>query len=156
MDKLPFSMRVVTIPGVGALMARIPPTKPMIRSIIRQLGMGPSLKDGRISDTFVEWFLSLMRDTDTIRNELAGAPELGHWRRGFHPEVALGPDVLSRIECPSLFIWAEGDPVGGGDVARSFTAQIPGARLELLDLPSHAPWVDRPDECAALITDFLP
>jgi pimeloyl-ACP methyl ester carboxylesterase len=153
--RFPSSMRIATLPGIGKVMVRIPPNRMAIKAILKQLGLGEAMSDGRLDDIAVDWFLSLMRDTPTMRNELAANPDLLHWRTGLNPDVRLDSELLQRITTPSLFVWSEGDPIGGAEVARSFTAQIPGARLELLDDPSHAPWLGEPDRCAELIADFL-
>lgn len=44
------------------------------------------MRDGRLNDVAVDWFHSLMRDTPTMRNELAATPDLFHWRKGINPE----------------------------------------------------------------------
>jgi pimeloyl-ACP methyl ester carboxylesterase len=58
---LPISMRMALLPGAQRLMTSIPPTRGMVRAILRQLGMGEALKDGRISAEMVDWFHALLR-----------------------------------------------------------------------------------------------
>ena len=155
LEHVPTSMRLATMPGLGAIGARVPPTRSMVRSILKQLGLGPALDDGRLDPTAVDWFHSLLRDTPTLRNELAANPDLVHWRRGMNPEIRFDDALLASATTPSLFIWSEGDPIGGAHVARSFVDRIPGARLELLDDTSHAPWITQPERCADLVSEFL-
>lgn len=143
------------ISGVAVATARIPPNRMAIRAILKQLGLGEAMRDGRVSDVAVSWFHSLMRDTPTMRNELTATPGLFHWRKGINPDVRLDRETLSAITTPSLFIWSTDDPIGNSDVATAFTSPIPGARLELLDDPSHAPWITQPDRCADLIAEHL-
>ena len=70
---VPISMRLATMPGVRRLMTSIPPPRGAVRTILRQLGLGPALADGRITAESFEWFVSLLRDTPTLRNE-SGLP----------------------------------------------------------------------------------
>ncbi|MEM9516660.1 MAG: alpha/beta hydrolase [Actinomycetota bacterium] len=154
-QRVPRSMRIAALPGVAAATTLIPANRPAVRAILKQLGLGDAIRDGRVSDVAIEWFRSLLRDTLTMRNELAATPELFHWRRGINPDVRLDEQSLRTLATPTLFIWSTNDPIGDADVARAFTAQIPGVRLELLDDPSHAPSITQPSECADLIAAHI-
>jgi len=153
LTKVPFSMRLAMIPGLGRLMVSIPPTRGAVRAILRQLGMGAALKDGRISDEMFDWFHALLRDTRTMRNEstlprgLIGTAGDG--------SSSLPDELLARIACPVRFAWGETDPIGGADVARSFVPRIPGAELELWADTGHAPWMEDPARAASTVADFL-
>ena len=153
LSHLPMSMRIATLPGVGRLMTSIPPTRSTIRMILRQLGMGPALKDGRISPEMVDWFHALLRFTPTMRNE-SNLPRALVEKAGTGAGV-LPAKLLSEVRCPILFAWGETDPMGGADVARSFVSLVPGAELELWPETGHAPWVEHPERAAALVADFL-
>ncbi|MGI9644656.1 MAG: alpha/beta fold hydrolase, partial [Ilumatobacteraceae bacterium] len=136
-ERVPLSMRVATLPGLRRVMMALPPTPAAIRAILRQLGLGPALDDGRITPEFFEWFRSLWRDTPTMRNDSNGPPEL------LKPdEGALSVGLLAAVNVPVRFVWSRTDPIGGAEVARSFAAGFPHADLELWDDASHAPWVD--------------
>ena len=67
--ELPLSMRMATIPGLQKLVRAIPPTRGAVRAILRQLGMGDALADGRISPELLDWFHALLRDTRTMRHD---------------------------------------------------------------------------------------
>ena len=153
--RLPWSMRAAAIPGMAQLSSRLPPTKPAIRMILRQLGMGPALADGRIPDEMVEWFQSLLRDTPTMRAELRAAPSLAGPLRGQHPEAVLSPEVLGGVAAPTLLLWGADDPIGGASTAEAFAPLLPSGELIVLDTSSHAPWVDDPATCAHHIEAFL-
>ena len=153
LTQLPMSMKIATLPGLGRLMTSIPPTRGAVRMILRQLGMGPALNDGRISPEMVDWFHALLRYTATMRNE-SNLPRdfVGKANKGIE---VLPANLLSEVRCPILFAWGETDPMGGADVARSFVPLVPGAELELWPETGHAPWVEHPERAAALVTDFL-
>lgn len=150
---LPISMRMATVPGLRRLMTSIPPTRGAVRMIVRQLGMGTALKDGRISTEMVDWFHALLRHTRTMRNE-SNLPREFVQRAGSGVEV-LPASLLGQVRCPILFAWGESDPIGGADVARLFVPLVPGAELELWPDTGHAPWMEHPERAAALVTEFF-
>lgn len=150
---LPMSMRMATVPGLQRLMTRIPPTRGAIRMILRQLGMGDALHDGRLSPEMFDWFHALLCHTPTMRNDTNGPREL--LRGPGKGAEALPASVLSEVRCPVLFAWGDRDPLGGPDVARAFVSRIPGAELDIWSDTGHAPWVEHPGRAADVVADFL-
>jgi pimeloyl-ACP methyl ester carboxylesterase len=73
--------------------------------------------------------------------------------RGFKPEFQLSFDDLRRIKAPTQIVWGTNDPLGGADVAKTIAAEIPDARLELLEA-GHGPWFGHPEQVAKLIGEF--
>jgi pimeloyl-ACP methyl ester carboxylesterase len=69
------------------------------------------------------------------------------------PEVYLG-DELPRIKAPTLVIWGEHD-MAPAEVGRAVTSKIPRARFEYLPGIGHFPFLETPDRCAQLISEFL-
>lgn len=152
---LPISMRIATVPGLGQLMTRLPPPRFAVVRILRQLGLGPALDAGLVGDEFVDWFLALLRDTDSMRNELRAVPSIVTPIKGMNEQTLIPPEVLGRIEAPTLLLWSADDPIGGADVARVFAEHLPDATLELLPDGGHAPWVSHADRCADSVRSFL-
>jgi pimeloyl-ACP methyl ester carboxylesterase len=150
---LPLSMRMATVPGARRLMTSIPPTRRAVLAILRQLGMGDALNDGRVSPEMVDWFQALLRDTPSMRNDSNGPREL--LQKAGKGADALPASVLAEVRCPVVFAWGEADPMGGADVARSFVSLLPDAELELWADTGHAPWIEHPTRAAALVSDFL-
>jgi pimeloyl-ACP methyl ester carboxylesterase len=134
------------------LTTSIPPTRGAVRAILRQLGLGPALSDGRVTDESFEWFVSLLRDTPTLRNESRLPREL---LQAAETSVSLPSDLLAEVRCPVRFIWGECDPFGGADIAERFVRQLPDAELELWPAAGHAPWVDNSELAAARVVDFF-
>lgn len=150
---LPISMRMATMPGARRLMTSIPPTRGAVRAILRQLGMGEALNDGRVSPEMVDWFQALLRDTPSMRHDTNSPREL--LQKAGKGADALPASVLAEVRCPVVFAWGEADPLGGAEVARSFVSLLPDAELELWADTGHAPWIEHPARAAALVTDFL-
>ena len=152
---VPLAMRLAALPGLGVLMTRVPPTRRAVRTILQQLGLGPALEAGKISDEFIEWFLASLRHTNTMINELRANPKIITPIGGVNDRMLLQPELLERVAAPVQFIWGEDDPLGGAAVAEKFAAQFSDAELEVLPSTGHAPWIDEPELCARLATEFL-
>ncbi len=155
MAKVPPAMRLATVPMVGWVMARVPPTERAVRMMLRQIGLGSALASGRFSQESVDWFLALLRDTPTLRNELRATPSVITPIGGMNTRVLLPDVLLAGIPTPMQFLWGEDDPNGGAAIARPFVDLIPNAELELIPGAGHAPWIDDPDHCAAATRRFL-
>jgi 2-hydroxy-6-oxonona-2,4-dienedioate hydrolase len=152
--RVPTYMRAMTFPGIGPLLAALPPSERSVRMSFRQIGHGPSLEDGRISQVDIDTYLALLRDTDTMRNELAMGRAFVSPIHGLDRHVL--PDaLLARIRVPTHMIWGARDPFGGPDIARDLAARIPGASLEVLADAGHAPWLDELEHCVASTRSFL-
>jgi pimeloyl-ACP methyl ester carboxylesterase len=151
--RLPISMRMATVPGARRLMGSVPPTRGAVKAILRQLGMGGALKDGRISPEMVDWFHALLRETPTMRNDSYLPREL--LRKAGKGAETLPASLRAVIRRPVLFAWVEDDPMGGVDVAKSFVPLIPGAELDVWAGTGHAPWMEHAERAAALVADFF-
>ena len=155
MTKVPAVMRLASASGIGWLMARIPPTERAVRMLLRQIGLGAALDSGRFDQASLDWYVALLRDTDTMRNDLAASPKLVSPIHGVNERVLLPARLLADIRSPVHFLWGEDDPNGGADVARQFSGQLPNAELELMAGAGHAPWMDDPDRSAVVTRSFF-
>ena len=70
------------------------------------------------------------------------------------PENILSDSELRQLRVPVLMIWGEEDPYGGPEIGQRACALIPDARLEIIP-GRHAPFLDDPERCAALIEDLI-
>ena len=150
----PAVMRVAMLPVLGRLAARFPPNERTARLMLKQIGLRHALESGRFGAVEMAWFLSLLRDTDTMRNEIEATPRVVTLR-GFNEDTLLSPSLLAQVECPVYLLWGEDDPMGGAEIARRFAAQLPDADLELLPDAGHTPWMDDPDHVAERVGAFL-
>lgn len=155
MAKVPFVLRVMSVPGLRRLSGLIPANQRIVRRILRQAGLGRAVDSGAFSPAALAWFTSVLRDTPTMRNELTATPRVVRPIRGMNGRVLLPAALRARIVAPSLFVWGEKDPNGAATIARDFVAPFPEARLELLAEAGHSPWIDEPDRVADAITSFL-
>jgi pimeloyl-ACP methyl ester carboxylesterase len=68
-------------------------------------------------------------------------------RDGFRRSDRVRREDLGRLTMPTSVVWGERDPLGSIAVARSVTALIPDARLEVLPT-GHGPWLGEPERTA--------
>jgi len=153
--RVPVIMRIAGVPIVGRMLAAVPPTERAVRSMFRHIGLRQALESGRVSQEVIDCYLALLRDTDTMRNEIRAGPRLMRPLRGMDDRVLLAPSLLAGIDTPVYFLWGEEDPFGGADIARRFVDHLPNAELELMPGAGHAVWIDDPDHAAATTRRFL-
>jgi pimeloyl-ACP methyl ester carboxylesterase len=153
--RVPLVMRIGAIPVIGRVMAALPANERAVRTIFKSIGLRQALEAGRVSQEMIDTFVALLRHTDTMGNELKAGPRLIRPIAGFDERILLSPELLGRIETPTLFLWGDEDPMGGAAIARPFAAQLPRAELELMGGAGHAVWIDDPDHVAKAVTTFL-
>jgi pimeloyl-ACP methyl ester carboxylesterase len=151
---MPFFMRMLAINPIGKFIASQQSTMASTTMVMRQIGHGKSIDAERIPSVMMDWYIQLMNDTDTMRNELKNIQHAGGWR-GFRPEYTYGAELLGRIPHPTLFLWGEDDAFGGLDVAQRAVASMPNASLRSFPDQGHLPWLDDPDTNARLVCEFL-
>jgi 2-hydroxy-6-oxonona-2,4-dienedioate hydrolase len=152
--RTPPFMRAIMTPVLGRLIGALPPNHKANRSIMRQIGHGASLDAGRLSDTFMDWYLALQRCTDTMDNERRMIAPAGS-AAGFDRRLTIPDEVLARVTTPTYFLWGSDDTFGGVEVAHRMVAAMPAAELEMLPQAGHLPWLDDPDHAARVVSDFL-
>lgn len=151
---VPLMLRIGGIPTFGRLAGMVPPTERAVRAMLRSIGLRGALASGRFSQQMVDTYLSLLRDTNTMRNELKAGPHTFRFR-GFNKSVFLPQRLLGTIHTPTYFLWGEDDPMGDAEIARQFVRNIPGAEIEMMPGAGHAVWIDDPDHAAATTRRFL-
>lgn len=153
-EYLPPMMRMSVIPGIGKLMARLPPPRAAIKPMLRQIGLRDAVDSGRFDAVRIAWFLELLRETDTMLNELRDMPPLMSPLKGLNDSMLLSDATLAAVTMPTLMVWGRSDPMGGESVARAFAARLPTATLDLVE-GGHAVWMDDPDGIGARVAAFL-
>ena len=153
--RTPLVMRLASVPIVGRLLASAPPNERAVRAILRQVGLAKAIETGTFSQASINWYLALLRDTNTMRNELDAGPRIISPLHGMNDTVLLPETLLAEIDTPIYFLWGEQDSVGGADIARQFVKHLPNAELEVMPGAGHAVWMDDPDHAAATTRKFL-
>jgi pimeloyl-ACP methyl ester carboxylesterase len=151
--RLPLIMRFGNIPALGGLAGAVRPSPRMVRSMLRRVGLRDAIDAGKVPPEFIAAYTSLIRDTDTMRNEMALGRRLITGKT-LDPRIALSDGLLASMSLPIAFLWGANEPFGDADVARAFAAKLPNAELEFTP-GGHAVWVDDPDHAADRVRRFL-
>lgn len=155
LGNVPLALRLGGTPPLGRLLSHLPTNDATVRRLFRGIGLREAVDGGRISTEAIRAYGALLRETDTMRNEVEiGGCFLSPARRG-DPRLVLAAADRGRISAPVRFVWGEGDPFGGPEIAREFAAAFPGATLVLLPGVGHAPWMDDAEHAARLVREFL-
>lgn len=143
----------LSTPGLRQLLARIgPPNVAITRRALASGAIGPRAAE-RAPEGFFEVVHEGMRQPGyrtAMLSHMWLAMRFGRPR----PENFFSDAELQRIAAPVLTIWGEEDPYGGPDIGRRAAQVIRDARLEVIP-GRHAPFLDDPARCGALINDLL-
>jgi pimeloyl-ACP methyl ester carboxylesterase len=154
-EAAPLTVRIGALPGMQALMTRIPMTRSMVKGALSQFGMGKAIESGAFDDLMLDWVHALMRHTETLANDVRSLPKVFTPIRGQNPDVLHADEVLAKLNMPALFLWGEEDPNGGAAVARQFAPRLPDAELVVIPGAEHAPWLDDMETCVTHTQAFL-
>lgn len=151
---LPQFMKALMVPGVRKIIAALPPNRRSQESIMRQIGHGASIDSGKLSERHGDWYMALAKHTNTMGNEfdmIYGIRAKG----GFDQNLAIGADVLSKVDVPTHFLWGVDDTFGDETVARWVVETMPDASLEMIPDAGHLPWLDDPAHVGLETARFL-
>lgn len=144
----PIPMRLLSVRLLGRLMMKVQaPTDRQVEQLAKMV------KEDPLPPEIARLILAterLDRFQDTFLSTLNRLLRL----RGSRPELALTADQLSRIEAPTLLVFAADDPMGGASVGRRVAAAMSDAELHIVD-GGHAPWLHHADQISPLVTEFL-
>jgi pimeloyl-ACP methyl ester carboxylesterase len=155
LGRIPLALRLGGTPPLGRLLSHLPTNDATVRRLMRGIGLREAVDAGRVSTEAVRTYGALLRETDTMRNDVAiGGCFLSRaWADD--PRLVFSAADRRRMSAPVRFVWGEGDPFGGPEVAREFAAAFPDATLELLPGVGHAPWMDDAGRAAHEVRAFL-
>jgi len=155
LGRVPLALRLGGTPPLGRLLSHLPTNDATVRRLFRSIGLREAVDAGRISAEAIRAYGALLRETDTMRNDVEiGGCFLSPARRN-DLRLVLSSEDRARIFAPVRFVWGEGDPFGGSQIAREFAVAFPNATVELLPGVGHAPWMDDADLAARQVREFL-
>lgn len=152
---VPPFMRAAAVPLLRRLMAAMPVSERGARSMLSGIGHAASVEAGLFTPEFMTWYLSLQRDTATMRNELPMIGSLFTVRGIVHPALSLSDELLHSIGTPTFFYWGADDPFGSEDIAEQIVAALGDAALRVVPRAGHLPWLDDPANAARAVESFL-
>ena len=143
----------LSTPGLRHLVALIgSPSVTFTRRALARSAIGPRAAE-RAPDGFFEVVHEGMRQPGyrtAMLSHMWLAMRFGRPR----PTNFLSEAELRDLAAPVLMIWGDEDPHGGPDIGKRAAALLPDGRLEVM-AGRHAPFLDDPQRCGALITELL-
>jgi pimeloyl-ACP methyl ester carboxylesterase len=130
-------------PGLRALAARLP------LAAANRRALAPLLRRGLIDRELLESYVGWM-----------DRPEGRRWLLHFFGDyrVAVRPELrrrLGEIRCPAAVVWGREDPYLRPGIALELAAEIPNARLTMLEGAGHFVMEERPDEVSEIMLALL-
>jgi haloalkane dehalogenase len=102
-----------------------------------------------MDDAALDEYFKAYADDDRRRGQL----EL--YRSGEFAELARYDGCLAALDVPTLVLWGASDPFAPVAGAHRFAAELPDARLEVLDGVGHFIFDDAPERAAAAVAAHL-
>lgn len=150
--EVPKIIRLIRSP-LGRIMVRLPEKPGRARSIMKSMGHGPALDDGRIPEEYIDWHVALNNLTDSMRHERDMVRAIVN-RRGFEPTLTFEPDQLSSIARPTTMVFAKADPNGPVELWEKFAGLLPQGELHVME-GGHMPWLDDPSRVATVLSQLF-
>jgi pimeloyl-ACP methyl ester carboxylesterase len=75
------------------------------------------------------------------------------WKPYMH-DVAL-PHLLPRVQTPTLIVWGREDRIIPLECGERYRQALKNSRLEVFDRCGHSPHLEKPEEFARLVSEFL-
>ena len=135
-----------------------------LADVLRTPGAGEDLADGMTRDGLAGALRAASRGIDdaaideywrafTTPERRRGQLEL--YRSGDFSELAAYEGRVAALGVPTLLLWGADDPFAPVAGAHRFAAEIPHARLEILEGAGHFVFEDEPERTAAAVASFL-
>ena len=103
--------------------------------------------DGRhVTDELIDRVHTMLLDRSTVRFLLKIAKDT----RDYNVR-----SELTKIKAPTLIVWGANDKITPPSVAQEFQSLIAGSQLIFLERCGHSPPIERPQQFAELLRDFL-
>jgi 2-hydroxy-6-oxonona-2,4-dienedioate hydrolase len=128
------------------------------KSIVADVQIRPSREwlERKIGELFFDRSKMNPADVDRAHKELSGRAsaramvKLSRTARKNH----LG-DELSLVKCPTLIVWGREDIVTPPEACETFAKLIPNNRVVWIDKCGHAPMIEKPEEFAVAMREYL-
>jgi pimeloyl-ACP methyl ester carboxylesterase len=152
-SKLPIPSKLLLCGAVGLrmqaphqeiLISSLPDSVATMKEALKNVFYDESMIDDQVARMA---FMSRLAANDglTVRSLVSSFPTCTEWLN----------DKLHHITTPTLVVWGDEDRIVPLTFGRDLAAQIPNAKLAIIERCGHAPMIERPDDFLGAIKDFL-
>lgn len=146
----PLPMRLLGLPGIGALMMKLePPSPKQVETLWGRMGHRASELSPEVH-LLTEAMQHLPDYATAWRDLLGNMTSLG----GPRPAVTFSNEELAEVSCPLTYVWGTNDPFGDVALGRAAAAQTAHAAFHVAGR-GHLPWLDAPEACARHVGAIL-
>lgn len=151
----PLALRMLSVPILNSLLfSLITPKKPD-RSYKSLSFMGHSAEScARLPEAMADCYYHFQELPYYKLSSLSMMEKINRLS-GSAPEIRLGAEELKGVRQPTLFLWGTHDPFGSIETGRQIASILPDSTFHAIEGGGHLPWLDSPEECGRLISEFI-
>jgi len=153
-SKLPFMVRLMATPGLGFVAARLPMNRTGVKAFMRSMGERQLVEAGRVPETFIDWWIALGRDTETMRNERESIRNAATWR-GLPRDLLFTDESIQSLEHPMYFYWGADEPFALSSYAANLANGMQHAAIDVVPNAGHIPWFHDRENAAERVRSFM-
>jgi len=142
---IPFYVKLIGIPIIGALAIYLTPARFMAKSILKMAYYDPS----KITAEQIEAYAAPIASPGGKHALL----ETG--KRIIPPNIDKLVAKYKDINVPTLIVWGQQDKIISPEAGRLLNQAIPQSKLKWIDQCGHVPQEERPEATVPLVLDFL-
>ena len=144
-DNLPFYLRVLRLPMIASIAAKLTPASFGTRLILKRA----YYDDEKVTDSLVELYAKYQRIPGTEHALITTA------RQMIPADISGLRDALKKLEIPTLNIIGKHDQIISRESAEGVCQILPRCKDITIDEAGHVPHEEKPQETIALLKDFL-
>ena len=153
-SNLPNFMKSIGNPFLKWLIPKLPASVANSEKIMKEIGHTHSIDNGLIKGFFMDWYVSLCNNTDTMKNDFEAISLVVKGGKQ-NPEFLLRDSEIEKLDLRTLWLWGKDDGFAGSEIANRIHGIVRNSALVEFDNAGHLPWLDHPGEHANLIKEFL-
>ena len=144
-DNLPFYLRLLRLPMIASIAAKLTPASFGTRLILKRA----YYDDAKVTDSLVELYAKYQRISGTEHALITTA------RQMVPADISDLRDALKKLEIPTLNIIGKHDQIVSRESAEGVCQILPICRAVIVDKAGHVPHEEKPEEVISLLKDFL-
>jgi pimeloyl-ACP methyl ester carboxylesterase len=153
-SKLPFMVKLMATPGLGFVAARLPMNRSGVKTFMRSMGERHLVESERLPKAFIDWWIALGRDTDTMRNEREAIRNAVTWR-GPPKDLLFTDESIQSLEHPMYFYWGADEPFAKSSYAVNLVRGMKNATIDVVPNAGHIPWFGEREDAAERVRSFM-
>jgi pimeloyl-ACP methyl ester carboxylesterase len=145
-DNLPFYLRILRLPVIGSVAAKLTPATFGTRLILKRA----YYDDAKVTDSLVELYAQYQRIPGTEHALMTTA------RQMIPADISALREALKKLEVPTLNIIGKHDQIISRESAEGVCQILPHCKDVTIDEAGHVPHEEKPEAVISLLKDFLP